>query len=94
MNKRQLIAAAARQSSLTQGQVREALDAILEVITGALAEGDHVTISSFGRFDVQHYAGRRLYRFDEPGHYQVEGRPVPVFRSSKRLRRQLRKERP
>jgi len=94
MNKRQLIAAAARRSALTQGQVREALEAILAEIAGALAGDDHVTIGGFGRFDVQHYAGRRLHRFDEPGHYQVEGRPVPVFRSSKRLRRQLRKERP
>ena len=35
MNKRQLIAAASRRSSLTQGQTREALEAILEVIAGA-----------------------------------------------------------
>jgi nucleoid DNA-binding protein len=92
VNKRQLIAAASRRSSLTQGQVREALEAILEVITGALAEGDPVTISGFGRFDVQQYAGRRLHRFDRRGHYEVEGRQVPVFRSSERLRRQLREE--
>lgn len=41
MNKRQLIATAARRSSLTQGQVREALEAVQEVITCALANGDH-----------------------------------------------------
>ena len=91
MNKRQLIAAASRQSSLTQGQTREALEAILEVIAVALAEGDHVTISGFGRFDVQHYAGRRLHRFDSLGHYDVEGRRVPVFRSSELLRQRLRR---
>ena len=92
MNKRQLIAAASRRSSLTQGQMREALEAILEVIAGALVDGDHVTISGFGRFDVQQYAGRRLHRFDGLGHYEVEGRCVPVFRSSELLRRQLREE--
>ena len=90
MNKRQLIAAASRRSSLTQGQVCEALEAILGVLAGALAEGDHVTISGFGRFDVQQYAGRRLHRFDRRGHYEVESRRVPVFRSSERLRRQVR----
>ena len=94
MNKRQLIAASARRSRLTQGETREALEAILEVIAGALAEGDHVTISGFGRFDLQQYAGRKLHRFDSPGHYDVEGRQVPVFRSSELLRRQLREERP
>ena len=92
MNKRQLIAAASRRSSLTQRQTREALEAVLEVIAATLAEGDHVTISGFGRFDMQQYAGRRLRRFDKLGHFEVEGRRVPVFRSSELLRRQLREE--
>ena len=91
MNKRQLIAAAARRSSLTQGQVRGALEAIQEVITRALADGDHVTISGFGRFDVQQYAGRKLRRFDGEGDYQVKDRRVPVFRSSELLRQRLRR---
>jgi nucleoid DNA-binding protein len=94
VNKRQLIAAAARRSRLTQRETRRALDAVLKVIAAALAEGDHVTISGFGRFDLQQYAGRKLHRFDSPGHYDVEGRRVPVFRSSELLRRQLREERP
>jgi nucleoid DNA-binding protein len=91
VNKRQLIAAAARRSSLTQGQVREALEAVQEVITRALANGDHVTISGFGRFDVQQYAGRKLRRFDGKGHYEVKDRRVPIFRSSKLLRQRLRR---
>ena len=92
MNKRQLIAAAARRSSLTQGQVREALEAILETITGTLADGDYVMLSGFGRFDVRQYTGRRLRRFDGQGHYTVEDRPVPVFKSSAALRRRLQEE--
>jgi len=91
VNKRQLIAAAARRSSLTQGQVRGALEAIQEVIARALANGDHVTISGFGRFDVQQYAGRKLRRFDGEGHFEVKDRRVPVFRSSKLLRQRLRR---
>ena len=90
MNKRQLIAAAARRSSLTQGQVREALDAILAVTAETLAGGDHVTITGFGRFDVQQYTGRRLRRFDGEGHYEVKDRRMPVFRSSELLRRKVR----
>ena len=92
MNRRQLIAAAARRSSLTQVQTREALEAILLVIGHSLADGEHVTISGFGRFHVQHYAGRKLRRFDGPGHYEVEDRRVPVFRSSKLLRQRLRRK--
>ena len=94
MNKRQLIAAAARRSSLTQGQVGEALAALLAVISEALAGGDRVTISGFGRFDVQRYRGRKLRCFDGQGHYEVPSRPVPIFRSSKRLRERVRKREP
>jgi nucleoid DNA-binding protein len=92
MNKRQLVAAAARRSSLTQRQTREALNAILETVVDALAEGDHVLLSGFGRFELQRYAGRRLRRFDGEGHYTVEDRTVPVFKSSAALRRRMRKE--
>lgn len=91
MNKRQLIAAAARRSSLSQRQTREALEAVLATITAALADGEPVTIGGFGRFDVLHYPGRRLRRFDGPGHYAVAGRKVPTFRSSALLRRQIGK---
>jgi nucleoid DNA-binding protein len=61
------------------------------VISRALAGDDHVTISGFGRFDTQHYPSRRLHRFDDEGHYTVEERWIPVFRSSPALRRRIRR---
>jgi nucleoid DNA-binding protein len=94
MNKRELVAAAARRTPLTQRQVRQALDAVLDAITEALTEGETVTVSDFGRFLVQCYPGRRLRRFDGTGSYMVEDRRVPVFRSSAALRRQLKEKRP
>ena len=92
MNKRELVAAAARRTSLTQRQMREALDAVLETIVQTLAEADQVALSDFGRFCLQHYPGRTLHRFDGEGQYTVEDRLVPVFKSSAALRRQLREE--
>jgi nucleoid DNA-binding protein len=92
MNKRELVAAAARRTSLTQRQMREALDALLETIVQTLAEGEQVALSDFGRFCLQHYPGRTLQRFDGEGQYTVEDRSVPVFKSSAALRRQLREE--
>lgn len=90
MDRRQLVAAAARHSDLTQRQVNEALDVLLDAIAEALAAGDTVAISSFGRFEVREYPGRRLRRFDGPGHFTVEDRRVPVFKSSVALRRRLK----
>ena len=91
MNKRQLVAAAARRTSLTQGQVRQAVDAVLETIAEVLAEGGHVALGDFGRFETRRYPTRRLRRFDGSGHYTVDGRPVPAFKSSAALRRRLRR---
>ena len=91
MNKRQLIVVAARETSLTQRQTREVLEAILEVISRALADDDHVTISGFGRFDTQRYPSRRLHHFDDEGYYTVEARRIPVFRSSPALRHRIRR---
>ena len=70
--------------------MREAVDAIFEVIAEALACGDTVALSDFGRFSVQDYPGRELSRFGEQGHYKVDSRPIPVFKSSQTLRRRLR----
>jgi nucleoid DNA-binding protein len=92
VNKRQLIAAAARRTSLTQRQVRLAVQATLETIAEALAGGEPVVLSDFGRFETQCYAGRRLRRFDGQGHFRVQARRVPVFKSSAALRRRLRGE--
>ena len=90
MDRRDLIAAAAQGSDLTQRQMGKALDALLDAIGEALINGDAVVISSFGRFEVREYPGRRLRRFDGSGHYTVADRRVPVFRSSAALRRRLR----
>ena len=90
MNKRQLITAAAKKTSLTRREMDEALDAFLEAIAEALEAGDYVAISEFGRFSTQQYVERSLSRFGNQGHYTVESRLIPIFKSSQVLRRRLR----
>ena len=90
MDKRQLVATAARRTSLSRSQMREAVDALFEVIADTLACGDTVALSDFGRFSVQEYPGRKLSRFGRQGCYIVDSRPIPVFKSSQALRRRLR----
>ena len=90
MNRQQLIATAARRSSMTQRQMRRALHALVETIAEALSDGEPVVLPNFGRFDLQHYSARTLRRFGEHGHYTVRGRWVPVFRSAPALRRRVR----
>ena len=72
MNKRQLVAAAAKKTSLTRRQMGEALEALLEAIAEALEAGDYVALSDFGRFSTQKYAGRSLSRFGKQSAYAGE----------------------
>ena len=92
MNRQQLIAAAARRSSLTQRQVRRALQAVVDTVGETLADGRPVVLPNFGRFDLQRYSGRTLCRFGEEGHYTVQDHWVPVFRPAPALRRRVREK--
>ena len=50
MNMKELVKEATKRSTLTQKEVREALDSILEVITETLSRGEKVEIRGFGSF--------------------------------------------
>jgi DNA-binding protein HU-beta len=88
VHKRQLIAEVARRTSLTQAQVREALDGILEFVAEAMAEGNAVTLVGFGRFEACKHRPRVVHGRDGRT-YRVERRLVPVFRPYPSLRQQV-----
>ena len=52
MNKNELVAAIAEKAGLTKVQAKAALDATVEAVTKALAEGDKVALIGFGTFAV------------------------------------------
>jgi DNA-binding protein HU-beta len=79
MNTRELVAAAARQSGMTQDQTRETLDAILDTIAEALTGGDPVTLAGFGRFELKDYRGRPVRHPRTRALYHTQSRPRPSF---------------
>jgi DNA-binding protein HU-beta len=58
MNKAQLIDAIAAQAGLTKAGAKEALDATVGAITGALKKGDRVALVGFGSFSVSKRSAR------------------------------------
>lgn len=58
MHKTDLIKAAAAKAGLSQKDTATALDALLDVITATLAQGQTVTITGFGTFEVRARAER------------------------------------
>lgn len=58
MTKAELVAAIADKTGLNRNQAKEALDAMLETVTGSLKKGDAVRLVGFGTFKpVQRAAG-------------------------------------
>ena len=58
MNKTELVSAIAEKANLTKVDAKNALDAAIEAIAGALAEGDKVALLGFGTFSVQEKGAR------------------------------------
>lgn len=58
MNKTELINAIAEKANLTKVDAKNALDATLDAIAGALAANDKVALLGFGTFSVQEKEAR------------------------------------
>lgn len=78
-----------RNPHLYQRDVENIVNAILDEITDALANGDRVELRGFGAFSVKHRQPRqgRNPRTGEKVH--VEEKWVPFFKTGKELRERL-----
>ncbi|MCP4048296.1 MAG: HU family DNA-binding protein [Gammaproteobacteria bacterium] len=86
MNKNDLIAAIAKNSGLSMTEARQALEAILDKITRALANGETISLTGFGSFSVKTRAARTV-RNPHSGHsMQIPGMRAPVFKAGKALK--------
>jgi DNA-binding protein HU-beta len=86
VNKADLIAKVANDSSLPKAQAAGAVDAVLDAITGALRGGDEVKIAGFGTFSVAHRAAStgRNPKTGEP--IQIAATKLPKFKAGKGLK--------
>ena len=87
MDKRQLVIAAARRSTLTRRQVDEALRALLETMTETLACSEPVVLQDFGRFST--WQRRQQIRGFDGQVYEVDEVQL-AFKASAAMRRRLK----
>ena len=59
MNKSDLVDAVASSADMSKAQASNAVDAVLDGISGALSSGDSVALVGFGTFSVRHRAARK-----------------------------------
>ena len=86
MNKTDLIAAVAQSAGLTKKDSERVLNAAIDAMTAALANGEKVQISGFGAFEVKEREARIGRNPHTKEAIEIPATKVPVFKASKALR--------
>lgn len=86
MNKTELVEQIAQTADLSKTQADAALGALLDSITGALKEGDSVSLVGFGSFNVKPRAARNGRNPQTGATIKIAACNVPGFKPGKALK--------
>ncbi len=86
MNKADLIDAVAESAGLSKAGAERAIDGTLAAITGALKQGQSVTLVGFGTFKVGKRAARAGRNPRTGAEIRIEAARVPKFSAGKALK--------
>ncbi|MBO8127094.1 MAG: HU family DNA-binding protein [Firmicutes bacterium] len=90
MNKTGLVSAVAEKTGLTKKAAGEAVDAVLNTISEALAAGDKVTLIGFGTFEVRERKARKGVNPATGEEITIPASKVPAFKAGKALKDQVK----
>lgn len=86
MNKQDLISQASELSDVPHATTEVILNNILDVIAGALAKRDKVTLIGFGTFEAKFQAGRKGINPQTREPIDIPPKTVPKFKAGKDLK--------
>lgn len=86
MNKNELVSAVAEKAELSRQQAGSAVDAVFEVIQGAMAKGDDIRLVGFGTFSVSDRAASKGRNPSTGAEVDIPARKVPKFAPGKGLK--------
>lgn len=91
MKKSEIIAAVAEKASCTKKDADKVFSAVIDTITEALTNGEKVSITGFGTFEVRNRAAKDAINpaTKEPIH--VPAKKVPAFKAGKALKEAIDK---
>lgn len=89
MRKPELVAAIADKADLNKEQASNALNAILDQISGALSQGDNVSLIGFGTFEVRQRAERQGKNPQTGAPLTIPAAKVPAFKPGKALKERV-----
>ena len=92
MNKTELIAAITEKTGFTKKDAEKSLNAVVDVITDALTQGEKVQIVGFGSFEVKDRPERVARNPQAPDQeITIPASKAPVFKAGKSLKEAVNK---
>ena len=92
MNKAELIAAVAAKTGETKKGAEEAVNAFVNTVIEALANGDKVQLVGFGSFEVRKRAARKGRNPQTKEEIKIPASKAPVFKAGKALKELVNKK--
>jgi len=92
MNKGEFIEKLAKKAGLTKKDANKATDAMLDLITGALAKNDKVLLTGFGKFEARTRKSSKRINPQTGKKITVPAKVVPVFKAGKILKTTVAKK--
>lgn len=86
LNKAELIEVTSQKTNLSKKDLGKAVDALLNTIGEALAEGNKVRLAGFGTFATKRRAARKVYNPTNKAKIKVKAKTIPVFKAGKNLK--------
>jgi DNA-binding protein HU-beta len=87
VTKQEFVDAVAGRAGLSKRDAAAAVDACLDTITGALANGDSVTFTGFGKFSTSRRAARMGVNPRTGAPVQIAAANVPKFSAGSQLKK-------
>lgn len=91
MNKSELTAALVAKTGSTKKDAEKALNAVVEVISEALAKGEKVQVVGFGTFEVRNRPARTARNPRTGEEIKIGASKAPVFKAGKGLKDSVNK---
>lgn len=86
MNKTELIAAMAEKAGISKNDAEKSLTAFTNIVADTLVDGDRVSITCFGTFEVVERAARTGRNPQTGESIQIQASKSPKFKAGKALK--------
>ncbi|SDD33952.1 HU family DNA-binding protein [Auraticoccus monumenti] len=89
MSKKNIVAAVAQSTGMSQGDADKAVSAALDAITSELAKGEKVSLPGFGTFEVRDRAARTGRNPQTGEEIEIAATKVPAFKAGTQLKKTI-----